>query len=76
MAKVVAKSQITLSIVADGWEIVLDVLGGVRGVAYAADGSSPEPSSTTKSPYTASFLKNGKIARPYSYSWTCGGCLS
>lgn len=76
MAKVVAKSQITLSMVADGWEIVLDIIGGVRGIAYAADGSTPEPNSTTKSPYTASFLKNGKVAKPYSYSWSCGGCLS
>lgn len=58
-----------------GFSYALNIKGGTRGVAYAANGTNPEPK--TSSQFSVELLKNGvKIANPASISWTCGGNLS
>ena len=58
-----------------GFGYTLNIKGGVRGVAYAANGTNPEPK--TSSQFSVELLKNGvKVANPASISWTCGGNLS
>lgn len=60
---------------APGFSYTLNIKGGTRGVAYAANGTNPEPK--TSSQFSVELLKNGvKIANPASISWTCGGNLS
>ena len=58
-----------------GFGYTLNIKGGTRGVAYAANGTNPEPN--TSSQFSVELLKNGvKVANPASISWTCGGNLS
>ena len=71
---IIARSQITLTTVEDGDGYSLSIKGGVRGIAYAADGSNPDPK--TSSPFSVEVLKNGVPITPFSYSWFCGGNLS
>ena len=71
---IVARSQITLTVVEDGDGYSLSINGGVRGIAYSADGSNPDPK--TSSPFTVEVLKNGVPITPFSYTWFCGGNLS
>ena len=71
---IVARSQITLTVVEDGDGYSLSIKGGVRGIAYSADGSNPDPK--TSSPFTVEVLKNGVPITPFSYTWFCGGNLS
>ena len=60
---------------APGFSYTLNIKGGTRGVAYAANGTNPEPK--TSSQFSVELLKNGvKVANPASISWTCGGNLS
>ena len=49
----------------------LSIGGGVREVSYAANGSSPEPS--TLGVYKLEFSKNGQEVSPEYIKWTCGG---
>ena len=71
---IVARSQITLTVVEDGDGYSLSIKGGVRGIVYSADGSNPDPK--TSSPFTVEVLKNGVPITPFSYTWFCGGNLS
>ena len=71
---IVAKGQITLTKVTNGDTISVSIKGGVRGISYAADGSNPNPSTST--PFSIEFLKNGVLSTPYSYRWTSGGNVS
>lgn len=73
--KVVAQGQITLSTVKDGSGYSVNIKGGIRGIAYAADGSNPDPS-IINTAYSVELLKDGKSVTPYSYKWTSGGNLS
>lgn len=58
-----------------GFGYTLNIKGGTRGIAYAANGTNPEPK--TSSQFSVELLKNGvKVANPASISWTCGGNLS
>lgn len=58
-----------------GFGYTLNIKGGTRGVAYAANGTNPEPN--TSSQFSVELLKNGvKVSNPASISWTCGGNLS
>ena len=74
MAKTVATAQITLTEVTDGEGINISINGGVRGISYAADGSTPSPATST--PFSFELTKNGVSSTPFSYSWSCGGNLS
>lgn len=57
-----------------GYGYTLNIVGGTRGIAYAADGTGPQPA--TSSAFSVQLLENGSAITPYSYSWTCGGSLS
>lgn len=58
-----------------GFSYTLNIKGGTRGIAYAANGTNPEPN--TSSQFSVELLKNGvKVSNPASISWTCGGNLS
>lgn len=57
-----------------GISYTINILNGVRGIAYSALGTLPDPS--TSSAFSVSILKNGVAITPYSYSWSCGGNLS
>lgn len=58
-----------------GFGYTLNIKGGTRGIAYAANGTNPEPN--TSSQFSVELLKNGvKVSNPASISWTCGGNLS
>lgn len=57
----------------DGIGYTLEILGGARGIAYAADGSSPNPSTSPN--FSFKLLKNGVQISPETILWQAAGCL-
>ncbi len=62
---------------AEGVSYTLNITGGSRGIAYAANGTSPEPTFENSLPFKVQLFKNDEeVTEPSNIAWSAGGNFS